>query len=99
LRTLYENRVLPDTPNLYFHTGCESVHPWMVETEPYNSPKEGYLQIGEAFLMFGNGLALIGRSKVFYDEPRDFWKTLGAGGTWGDGWRRYFDVEGADAEL
>jgi hypothetical protein len=99
LRSLYENRVLPDAPVFYFHTGCESVTPWHYEREPYNSPKYGLWQIAEAFLMYGQGLALIGRGKVFYDEPREFWKVFGAGGNWGDGWRHYFDVEGADAEL
>jgi hypothetical protein len=99
MRTLYENRVLPDCPNLYFHTGCEAIMPWHYETEPYNSPRHGQWQVAEALLMYGNGLALIGRGKVFYDEPREFWKTLGEGGAWGDGWKRYFDVEGADKEL
>jgi hypothetical protein len=36
---------------------------------------------------------------VFYDEPRDFWKTMGAGGTWGDAWKTYFEVESKDAQL
>jgi len=99
LRTLYENKILPDCPNLFFHTGCEAITPAHYETEPYNSPRHGLFQLGEALLMYGNGLALVGRGKVFYDEPREFWKVLGEGGAWGDGWRRYFDVEGADAEL
>lgn len=99
LRSLYENRKLSGAPALYLHTGCEGMTPANYQTEPYNSPRHGAWQMAEALLMYADGLALVGRGKVFYDEPREFWKTMGAGGTFGDAWKRYFDVEGADAEL
>ena len=51
------------------------------------------MQGGEALLLFGNGLALVGRAKVFYDEPRGFSAVLHDGGTFGDAWARYFEVE------
>jgi hypothetical protein len=99
LRSLYENRRLSGAPALYFHTGCEAMTPTYYEKEAYNSPRHGLWQIAETLLMYGDGLALVGRGKVFYDEPREFWKVMGAGGTFGDAWRRYFTVEGGDAEL
>jgi len=36
---------------------------------------------------------------VFYDEPRDMWPVLARGGTMGDVWRHYFEVEAADPRL
>jgi hypothetical protein len=35
----------------------------------------------------------VGRAKVFYDEPREFAEVLGKGGTIGDAWQRYFELE------
>jgi len=49
----------------------------------------------EALLFYADGLALLGRAKVFYDEPRGFAETLGAGRSFGDAWRRYFELESA----
>lgn len=99
IRAMYENGKLSGVPALYFHTGCEAMTPAHYEREPYTSPRHGVWQIAESLLMFGDGLALVGRGKVFYDEPREFWAVMGRGGSFGDAWRRYFDVEGADAEL
>ncbi len=99
MRSLYENHVLPDSPAFYFHTGCEILMPWRYETEPFSSPRHGQFQAAEALMMYGGGLALVGRGKVFYDEPREFWTVMGRGGAWGDAWARYFSVEGGDAEL
>ena len=99
LRSLYENKKLPDCGALYLHIGCEIMRPANAENVPYTSPEHGKWQLAEAFLMVGNGLAFVGRGKVFFDEPREFWETLGKGGNIGDAWRRYFDVEAADAAL
>ncbi|HSV72314.1 MAG TPA: hypothetical protein VLH79_00975 [Chthonomonadales bacterium] len=99
LRTLWENRSGEGAGAIYMHIGCEVVRPGQAETEPYTSPQHGLWQLGEALLHYGDGVALVARGKVFYDEPREFWKTLGGGGTVGDAWRRYFDIEAADAEL
>ena len=99
LRTLYENKVLPSNGVLYFHTGCEATRPLGAENVPFNDPSYAKWQLAECTMMYGNGLALIGRGKVFYDEPREFWKVLGTGGTYGDAWKRYFQVESGDSVL
>ncbi|MFI5384710.1 MAG: hypothetical protein ACHQ50_01180 [Fimbriimonadales bacterium] len=99
LRTLYENKALPSNGVLYFHTGCEAMRPIGAENVPFNGSDYGRWQLAECTMMYGNGLALVGRGKVFYDEPREFWKVLGQGGTFGDAWKRYFQVESQDAEL
>jgi hypothetical protein len=51
------------------------------------------MQAGESILFFGEGLALVGRSKVFYDEPREFAETLAKGESFGAAWARYFELE------
>jgi len=96
-RTLWQNRQTPDCAAMYFHTGCESTAPEGAATRPYSDPRYGYWQGAESLLFYCNGIALVGRSKVFYDEPREFLDVLADGGTWGDAWARYFDVE-ASAE-
>ncbi len=99
LRTLYENRKLSGAPALYLHTGCEGIQPANYDREPFNSFSHGRWQIAEALMMFCDGLALVGRGKVFYDEPREFWKRMGEGATFGDAWMHYFDVESRDSAL
>lgn len=99
LRTLYENKVLPGQGVLYFHTGCEAMRPVGAEDVPFNGAGYARWQLAECTMMYGNGLALVGRGKVFYDEPREFWKMMGKGGTFGDAWKRYFQVESGDAVL
>lgn len=59
----------------------------------YDDRRYGLRQGAEALLFFGNGLALVGRAKVFYDEPREFAATLARGETFGAAWARYFAVE------
>ena len=99
LRTMYEDKTLPPDPVLYFHTGCEAMLPIGWQELPFNAPDYGKWQLAECIMMYANGLAIIGRSKVFYDEPREFWKVLGAGGTVGEAWQHYFAVESQDREL
>ncbi|MBI5708142.1 MAG: hypothetical protein HZC36_14265 [Armatimonadetes bacterium] len=55
------------------------------------------LSMADGNQMLAEALALVGRGKVFYDEPREFWKIMGKGGTFGEAWKRYFQVESADA--
>ena len=98
-RSLYESGTLPDAPSIYLYTSCEGTMPAHGADQPYNATGYGFWQGGECMLFHLNGLALIGRSKVFYDQPRDMWTTLAAGGTVGDVWKQYFAVEGADASL
>ena len=93
LRTLWENGALSDEPAFYHHTGCHGISPPYAKIRAFDHPSYGVRQGGEALLLFGRGLALIGRAKVFYDEPKRFAETLAAGGTWGDAWRRYYEEE------
>jgi len=92
-RSIYENRVLPDAASLFIHTGCESIAPPGAPNRPYSAPEYCSWQGAEALMFYCNGLALVGRAKVFYDEPREFAAQLGKGRTWGDAWRHYFEVE------
>ncbi len=96
-RTLYENKVLPPTPNLFMHTGCDSITPPYFDRYPFGDDRYGRYQGAEALLMFCNGLVLLGRGKVFNDEPANWEKLLAEGKTWGEVWQRYFDADGNDA--
>jgi hypothetical protein len=98
-RTLWANRVLPDSANMWLHIGCDGVSPARAEDLPYGDPSYGYWQGAEGLLYYCNGLVLVGRAKVFYDSPRGFCGVLREGGTWGDAWRRYFDTEAAEADI
>lgn len=98
-RSLYESGTLPGVPSIYLYTSCEGTMPAHGADQPYNAPGYGFWQGGECILFHLDGLALIGRSKVFYDQPREMWTTLAAGGTMGDVWKRYFQEESADESL
>jgi len=95
LRTLWENDALAAEPAFYHHTGCHGISPPGAKTLPYDHPGYGVRQGAEALLFYGRGLALVGRAKVFYDEPRGFAEALAAGETFGAAWRRYFEIESA----
>lgn len=71
LRTLWHNGQLNQTgPCFYIHGGCEAMSPNRAGNLPYHDAGYGgHTQIAESLLFFGNGLALIGRAKVFYDCP------------------------------
>lgn len=96
-RTLWQQRVLPAQPYLLVHTGCEAISPAGSTELPYDAPGYGERQHAEALLFFTPCLALVGRAKVFYDEPRGFAAALAAGATFGAAWQRYFVIEGAAA--
>jgi len=98
-RSLYESETLPGVPSIYLYTSCEGTMPAQGKDRPFNADGYGFWQGGECILFHLDGLALIGRSKVFYDQPREMWTTLAAGGTMGDVWKTYFQVESEDAEL
>jgi hypothetical protein len=95
LRTLWENDALADEPAFYHHTGCHGISPPGAKNRPYDHPSYGVRQGAEALLFYGRGLALVGRAKVFYDEPRGFAEALAVGDTFGAAWRRYFELESA----
>lgn len=96
-RSLFENHVLPDQPYLLVHTGCEALSPPGACEFGFDDPRYGRFAHAEAMLFFTPCLAMVGRAKVFYDEPRGFCEALAAGATFGDAWRRYFVLEGAAA--
>jgi len=91
-RTLWENKALPSAPYVLLHTGCESISP-PNHQRAFDDPSYGARQQAEALLFYTPCLAIVGRAKVFYDEPRGFSETLRRGGTVGDAWRRYFAIE------
>jgi hypothetical protein len=90
LRTLYENGRVASSPCFYHHTGCNSISPPGVKNYAYNHPRYSERQNAEALLFFGNGLALVGRAKVYFDEPAGFAEELGAGRTFGQAWLKYY---------
>ncbi|MEZ5978034.1 MAG: hypothetical protein R3F34_07445 [Planctomycetota bacterium] len=93
LRSLWESGALPDSPSFYHHTGCNGISPPGALDRAYDDPRYGVRQGGEALLFFGRGLAMVGRAKVFYDEPAGFAEALREGATFGDAWRRSFEIE------
>lgn len=94
LRSLWENGVSADGPSLYLHTGCDAVSPPGAARYPYDDRRYGVRQGAEALLFFGGGVALVGRAKVFYDEPQGFAEALRDGGQVGAAWAHYFAAEG-----
>ena len=102
LRTLYENGQLPEnTGTFYIHGGCEAISPQNAAKLPYNSPNYGgHGQIAESLMYYGNGLALIGRAKVYFDIPRGFDNAFGIDhGNFGDILKTYFEIEANDKGL
>ncbi|HEX6812337.1 MAG TPA: hypothetical protein VF384_11985 [Planctomycetota bacterium] len=93
-RALHDKKVLSDNPYLLIHTGCEAMSPPGSVEHAYDSRHYGLRAHAESILFFTPCLAIVGRAKVFYDEPRGFCEALAAGATFGDAWRRYFAVEG-----
>ena len=93
LRSLWEADAVPREPSFYHHTGCEAISPPGAAHLAYDAPGYGLRQGAEALLFYGGGLALVGRAKVFYDEPRGFAGALGEGETFGAAWARYFELE------
>ena len=92
-RALWQHAAAGDTPHLLLHTGCEALSPPASSTVPYDDPRYGRDAHGAAMLFFTPAVAILGRAKVFYDEPRGFAETLAAAGTIGAAWRRYFEIE------
>jgi hypothetical protein len=96
-RTLWENRALPEQPYLMVHTGCEVLAPPGAARWSYDDPRYGAFAHAESLLFFTPCVAMVGRAKVFYDEPAGFCETLGEGATFGDAWRQSFELEASAA--
>ncbi|MEZ6016142.1 MAG: hypothetical protein R3F49_13565 [Planctomycetota bacterium] len=95
LRSLWAYGQIAGDASLYLHTGCNAISPPGALDRRFDDPRYGARQGAEALLFFGRGVALIGRAKVFYDEPRGFVDVLREGGHVGAAWARYFTLEGA----
>ncbi len=98
-RTLWADHALPACPYLLVHTGCEAVSPPGADRLRYDAPAYGRFGQAASLLFFTPCLALVGRAKVFYDEPRGFSEALAAGETFGAAWQRYFAAESAAASF
>jgi hypothetical protein len=94
-RTLWQNGAIPDSASFYLHSGCDITGPGGAGSVPYNSPDYAYWQGAEGLMFYCKGLALVGRSKTFYDFPTGFAGELGTGKTFGEAWRHYYEVESA----
>lgn len=93
LRSLWASGQLPPQPSIYLHTGCDITSPPNSASKPFHSSAYASRAGGAALMFFGRGLALVGRAKVFYDEPKGFSDILASGGTLGAAWAQYFQVE------
>jgi hypothetical protein len=98
LHALWRSGRAPQSPSFYLHTGCEAITPPGVLHLAHDDPSYGVRQGAEALLFFGGGLALVGRAKVFYDEPPGFCEALAEGATFGEAWRRGFEIEARAAD-
>ncbi len=85
----------------YFHEGCDVTNPGNeTETMQWSDAYYGRWSIGDATMLFGNGLSLYGRAKVYNDRTDDFLAGLaGSTATLGNGWRNHFDADAANAGL
>ena len=94
LRTLFESRVLRNCgANFYIHAGCKYNSPVDFKKKPFSYKYYAPFQGAESLLFFANGLALVARSKTFYDLPRWFTKELGfnkGDRAFGAAWTAYF---------
>ena len=102
LRTMWSNGKLASVgPTFYVHGGCEAMCPLGAAKFPYNV--EGYsnhTQIAECLMYYGNGLALIGRAKVYFDIPTGFGDVFTpTQGNFGDILKEYFRIESANSKL
>jgi hypothetical protein len=93
-RALYTKEHARGVPYLLIHMGCEAISPPGSVERAYDDPQYGMRAHAESILFFTPCLAIVGRAKVFYDEPRGFCEALAASATFGDAWRRYFAIEG-----
>lgn len=102
-RTLWENNILRNSgASILMHQGCHVLTPQGASTNPYNYQTYGNFQNGEGILFYLNFLAILGRSKVFYDRPLGFPEALGAknrNAHVGGGWKAYFEIDSEDSNL
>ncbi len=93
LRSLWASGQVPVEPSIYLHTGCDITTPPGADNQPFHHPSYARRAGGASLMFFGGGLALVGRAKVFYDEPLGFSQILASGGTIGEAWAQYYEIE------
>ncbi|MFO0944201.1 MAG: hypothetical protein U0930_26120 [Pirellulales bacterium] len=102
LRTMWENGKLVNTgPTFFVHGGCEAMCPIGADRFPYNSMGySDHTQIAECLMYYGNGIALIGRAKVYFDIPTGFGEVFTPDcGNFGDVLKEYYRNESSNSSL
>jgi hypothetical protein len=99
--SLWRNGKLGNRGVFYLHNGCDVSSPEAAEILPYNSVSYGTRQNAEGYLFYLNGVAVLARSKDFYDKPWGFTEALRASREtpFGQGWLAQFAQAAQDAEL
>jgi hypothetical protein len=93
LRSLWASGQVPAEPSIYLHTGCDITAPPGAHNLSFHDPNYARRAGGSSLMFFTGGLALVGRAKVFYDEPKGFSQSLAAGQTIGEAWAKYYELE------
>lgn len=92
-RALWEANHAAGAPYLMLHTGCEAISPPGARKHPSADEAYGRWGHGESLLFLTPAVGIVGRAKVFYDEPRGFVPALADGQTVGEAWKRYPETE------
>ena len=101
-RSLWTNKTLLFTgQSFYIHEGCSITVPdGNFPNMSYDDADYGYKNNADSILLYQNGLALLGRGKVFWDAPSGYTSAIAAaGGRFGYGWRGMFVADGNNAAL
>lgn len=101
-RTIWESNILEGlVPGFFLHVGCDANTPDGADIKPFSDPGYGACQNAEGVLFYLNALAVVSRSKNFYDGPTGFGKGFGSSDVahFGDGWEEIFRTEGYDVLL
>ncbi len=99
-RTLFENHALDAGGQaFYVHGGCDVTLPWGSADRSFDDDGYSRKNNAEMTLFFANGLAIIGRGKVFNDLPDGYPEGVNAADRFGYGWRQMFVHDAADDSL
>jgi hypothetical protein len=104
-RTMWENGALAGAGQFFtIHDGCDVNVPSNARNVPYNHPTYGHFSAshapnGESLLFYANGLALMGRSKIFSDTPEGVVEAIKSWDAFGQGWAGYFFHDAANGGL
>ena len=81
--------------HIYLHTGCNVTSPKDGIILPFSHEQYGRGQNADSILFMANGLAVVGRAKIFNDFPREFGEELGKGENVGHALRHSSEVDRA----